>query len=122
MSLTGDVTAAEGSSVNFVCDVTNDPEAVGTHNVTILWFGVDYSRINNGDRYSTESSSRDDYMESFISTLTIDPVLRPDLGTYKCQAFNNIKLTDNENIDLTVECELTLVIFIYYQNLLQLFQ
>jgi len=105
VSLTDDVTVAEGSSVNFTCNVTNDPEAVGIQNGTILWFGVDNSRINNGGRYSIESSSRDDYMESFISTLTIDPVLRPDHGTYRCQAFNNIDLRVSEDTDLTVECE-----------------
>ena len=105
VSLTDDVTAAEGSSVNFTCDITNDPEAVGTQNVTILWFGVDGIRITNGGRYNIESSSRDNYMESFISTLTIDSVLRPDHGTYRCQAFNIIYLRDSEDTDLTVECE-----------------
>ena len=105
VSLTDDVTAAEGSSVNFTCDVTNDPEAVGTQNVTILWFGVDNGRITNGGRYNINSSSRDDFMESFISTLTIDPVLRQDHGTYRCQAFNDIVLRVSEDTDLTVECE-----------------
>ena len=110
MLLTDDVTAAEGSSIIFTCDVTNNPEAVGTQNVTILWFGVDNGRINNGGRYSIESSSRDDYMESFISTLTIDPVLHPDHGIYRCQAFNIIDLIVSKDTDLTVECEWALFI------------
>ena len=110
VSLTDDVTVADGSSVNFTCDVTNDPDAVGTQNVTILWFGVDGIRIHDGGRYNIESSSRDNYMESFISTLTIDRVLRQDHGTYRCQAFNNIDLRVNEDTDLTVECKLTLYI------------
>ena len=110
VSLTDDVTVAEESSVNFTCDVNNDPEAVGTQNVTILWFGVDNSRINNGGRYSIENSSRDDYMKSFISTLTINPVLRPDHGTYRCDALNHFELKDTDDTSLTVECKLTLLI------------
>jgi len=105
VSLTDDVTTAEGSSVNFTCDVTDDPEAVDSQNVIILWFGVDGIRINDGSRYNIENSSRDNYMESFISTLTINPVLRQDHGTYRCQAFNNIVLRVSEDTDLTIECE-----------------
>ena len=48
ISLPRDVTVVEGSTATIVCDVTNDRDAVGTQNVTILWFGNDGSRVNEG--------------------------------------------------------------------------
>ena len=48
MPLPHDISIIEGSIATIVCDVTNDRDAVGTQNVTILWFGNDGSRVNEG--------------------------------------------------------------------------
>ena len=105
MSLPHNVTVVEGSSVDIVCDVTNDHDAVGTQNVTILWFGNDGSRVYEDDRITITNSSNDNYQLSYISTLTINPVFRQDDGQYTCQALNHIVLRDSQNINLIVECE-----------------
>jgi len=102
VSLTGYVTVVEGSSVSLVCNVTNDRDAVGTQNVTVLWHNIIYE----DDRITITNSSRDDFKESYISTLTINPVLRDDKGQYTCQALNHIELRDSESTNLIVECEL----------------
>ena len=106
VSLPDNVTVVEGSSVDIVCDVTNDRDAVGTQNVTILWFGNDGGRVYEDDRITITNSSNDGYQLSYISTLTINPVFRQDAGQYRCQAFNHIALRDSQNINLIVECEL----------------
>ena len=106
VSLTEDVTIVEGSIAVIVCDVTNDRDAVGTQNVTIIWFGNDGSRVNEDDRISITSSSRNDFEELYISTLTINPVLCDDKGQYTCLPLNNVVLGDSGNTSLIVECEL----------------
>ena len=114
VSLTDDVTVVEGSSVDIVCDVTNDRDAVGTQNVTILWFSSKGGRISDDGRFTIANSSTDSYQLSFISTLTINPVLREDTGQYTCQALNHVYLRDNEITNLTVECELVYFILQFY--------
>ena len=106
MSLTDDITVIEGSIATIVCDVTNDHDAVGTQNVTILWFGYNGSRVNENDRISITNSSNDGYAMSFISTLSFNPVLHQDTGQYTCQAINHLVLSDNQTSDLVVESEL----------------
>ena len=106
VSLPDNVTVVEGSSVDIACDVTNDRDAVGTQNVTILWFGNDGGRIYENDSISITNSSNDSYQLSYISTLTIDPVLREHVGWYRCQALNHAELRDSQSVNLIVECEL----------------
>ena len=106
-----DVTVVEGSIATIVCDVTNDRDAVGTQNVSILWFGDDGSRVDENDRISISNSSNDNYGLSFISTLTLDPVLHQDAGQYTCQAKNHVELRDSEVTELIVECELIYLVY-----------
>ena len=107
MSLTDDITVVEGLIATIMCDVTNDHDAVGTQNVTILWFGDDGSRVNEDDHIAITDSSRNNFEESYISTLTINPVLCDDKGQYTCLAFNHVVLKDSKNTNLIVECELS---------------
>jgi len=106
VSLTSNVTVVEGFSVSLLCNVTNHHDAVGTQNVSILWFHNNGVRVYEGDRITITNSSMDDFKKSYINILTITPVLRDDKGQYTCQALNHVELRDNESTNLIVECEL----------------
>ena len=42
-----------------------------------------------------------------MSTLTINPVIHQDAGSYRCVALNHPTLMDTDTTELTVECKLT---------------
>ena len=101
-----DATVVEGESVSFVCEVTNDPDAI--ENVTIRWFDNHYHRLRDQDNCITISNTTETHPNrTVMSTLTIDPVIHQDAGQYRCVALNHPELMVSDTIQLTVECKLT---------------
>ena len=106
VSLSDNDTVVEGESVNFMCEATNDPDAI--ESITIRWFD------NNGHRLTIDNSSItiSNTMETIpnrmlISTLTINPVIHQDAGLYSCVALNHPVLMVSDTTQLTVKCKLT---------------
>ena len=100
----------EGENINFVCKVTNDPNA--TEYVTIRWFDNNGHRLLSNDSNIADRITINDTMETHpnrtvMSTLTIDPVIHQDAGQYRCVALNHHDLMVNNTTELTVECKLT---------------
>ena len=106
VSLSDNATVVEGESVSFVCEITNDPDAI--ENVTMRWFN-DYShRITDHDDRITISNTMETHpSRTVMSTLTIDPVIHQDAGQYRCVALNHPELMVSDTTQLTVQCKLT---------------
>ena len=106
VSLSDSTTVVEGESVSFVCEATNDPDAI--ENVTIRWFDNNDHRLTNGDdRITIINTMETDPSRTVISTLTIDPVIHQDAGEYRCVALNHLILMVSDTTELTVRCKLT---------------
>ena len=104
--LPDNATVAERESVSFVCEVTNDPDAI--EDVTIRWFGNNDHRLSDQDDRITISNTTETHPNgTVISTLTIDPVIHQDAGQYRCVALNHPELMVRDTTQLTVECKLT---------------
>ena len=101
------ITVVEGDSVSFVCEATNDLNAI--IDVTIIWFDDnDYSQdLLNSDRVNITNTMETGPNRTVMSTLTIGPVIHQDAGQYRCQALNHVLLRVNDTTQLTVQCELT---------------
>ena len=101
-----DATVVEGESVSFVCEVTNDPDAI--EDVTIRWFSDNNHRLRDQDDRITISNTMETHPNrTVMSTLTIDPVIHQDAGQYRCVALNHPELMVEDTTQLTVECKLT---------------
>jgi len=61
VSLTNNFTTVEGSNATIVCNVSNDQDAVGTGNVTVLWFDENGSREHEDSFATITKSSKDGY-------------------------------------------------------------
>ena len=104
--LPNDATIVEGESISFVCEVTNDPDAI--EDVTIRWFDYTSHRLRDQDDRITISNSMETHPNrTIMSILTIDPVIHQDAGQYRCAAINHPELMVNDTTQLTVECKLT---------------
>ena len=101
------MTVVEGDSVTFVCEATNNLNAI--IDVTIIWFDDnDYSQnLLNSDRVIITNTNETGPSRIVMSTLTIDPVIHQDAGQYRCQAFNHRVLRVSDTTQLTVQCKLT---------------
>ena len=106
VSLSDSTTVVEGESVSFVCEATNDPNAI--ENVTIRWFdNNDHKLINGNYRTIISNTMETGPSRTVISTLTIDPVIHQDAGEYRCVALNHPILMVSDTTELTVRCKLT---------------
>ena len=104
--LPNDATIVEGESISFVCEVTNDPDAI--EDVTIRWFDYVSHRLRDQDDRITISNTTETHpSRTVMSTLTIDPVIHQDAGQYRCVALNHPELMVSDTTQLTVECKLT---------------
>ena len=104
--LLNNATVVEGESVSFVCEVTNDPDAI--EDVTIRWFSdIDLILIDDDDRITISNTTETHPSRTVMSTLTIDPVIHQDAGQYRCVALNHPELMVSDTTQLTVECKLT---------------
>ena len=99
-------TVVEGESVSFVCEATNDPDAI--EDVTIRWFDNNDHRLTNGnDSITISNTIETGPSRTVMSTLTIDPVIHQDAGEYRCVALNHNMLSVSDAVELTVRCKLT---------------
>ena len=106
LSLSDDATVVEGHSVSFVCEVTNDPDAI--EDVIIRWFNDNNHRLGDQDDHITIIDTMETHpSRTIMSTLTIDPVIHQDAGQYRCVALNHPELMVSDTTQLTVECKLT---------------
>ena len=106
LSLSDNAIVVEGGNINFVCKVTNDPDAI--EDVTIRWFSdIDHRLMNNDDRITINNTMETHPSRTVMSTLTIDPVIHQDAGQYRCVALNHPELMVSDTTQLTVECKLT---------------
>ena len=107
VSLSDSMTVVEGENVSFVCEATNDFDAV--IDVTIIWFDDnDHSRdLLDSDRVTITNTTETGLSRTVMSALTIDPVIHQDAGQYRCQALNHVLVRVSETTQLTVQCKLT---------------
>ena len=106
ISLSGNATVVEGGSVSFVCEVTNDPDALA--DVTIGWYNDSNQILSIQDDRITISNTMETHPNrTVMSTLTINPVIYQDAGQYRCVAANHPELMVSNTTQLTVECKLT---------------
>ena len=110
--LTDNATVAERESVSFVCEVTNDPDAI--EDVTIRWFDNNNHRLRDQDDRVTISNTTETHPNrTVMSILTIDPVIHQDAGQYRCAALNHPELMVSDTTQLTVECKLTSLLSVH---------
>ena len=110
--LPNDATVVEEGSVSFVCEVTNDPDAI--EDVTIRWFGdINHRMMNNNDRITIINAMETHPNRTVMSTLTIDPVIHQDAGQYRCVALNHPELMVSDTTQLTVKCKLTSLLSVH---------
>ena len=96
----------EGKSVSFMCEATNDPDAI--ENITIRWFDNNGHRLTNDNSSITISNTMETRPNrTLISTLTINPVINQVAGQYRCVALNHPILMVSDTTQLTVKCKLT---------------
>ena len=106
VSLSDNTTVVEGESVSFVCEATNDPDAI--ENVTIRWFNnIDHRLINGNDSITISNTMETGPNRTVMSTLTIDPVIHQGAVEYRCEAINHHELVVSDTTELTVRCKLT---------------
>ena len=106
VSLSDSTTVVEGESVSYVCEASNDPDAI--ENATIRWFDNKDHRLANGDdRITISDTMETGPSRTIISTLTINPVIHQDAGEYRCEAINHHDLSVSDTTELTVRCKLT---------------
>ena len=106
VSLSDSTTVVEGESVNLVCIVINDPDAI--ENITIRWFDNNDHRLTNDDYSITIINTMETGpSRTVISILTINPVMHRDAGKYRCLALNHHELVVSDTTQLTVRCKLT---------------
>ena len=106
VSLSDSTTVVEGESVSFVCEATNDPDAI--EDVIIKWFDNNDHRLTNGnDSITINNTMETGPSRTVISTLTIDPVIHQGAGEYRCVAQNHHELVVSKITQLTVKCKLT---------------
>lgn len=105
--MSNSITLVEGDGVSFVCEVTNDLNAI--IDITIIWFDDrDHNgNLLNNDRVTITNTNETGPSRTVMSTLTIDPVIQQDAGQYRCQASNHPVLRVSETTQLTVQCKLT---------------
>ena len=104
--LPDNATVVEEESVSFMCEVTNDPDAI--ENVAFRWFNDSNHRLRDHDDHITINNTMETGpSRTVMSTLTIDPVIHQDAGQYRCVALNHPELMVSDTTQLTVQCKLT---------------
>ena len=103
VSLSDSTTVVEGESVRFICEATNDLDAI--EDVTIRWFND--TLMKNDDRITINNTMETGPNRSVMSTLIINPVIHQDSGQYKCEASNHPNVSVRNTTDLTVRCKFT---------------
>ena len=94
-------TVVEGESVTFVCEATNDLDAIEV--VTIRWLG--HTLKKDDDRITINNAMENGPNRTVMSTLTINPVIHQDTGQYICDASNHPNVSVNSTAELTVICK-----------------
>ena len=103
--LPDDTTVIEGENISFVCEVTNDPDAI--EDVTIRWYDDNDHRLRDQvDRITISNTTETHPNRTVMSTLTIDSVIHQDAGQYRCDARNYPELMVSDTTQLTVQCKL----------------
>ena len=106
ISLPYNATVVEGENISFVCEITNDPDAI--EDITLSWFSNNGHKLSDKDDRITISNTMETHPNrTVMSTLTIDPVIHQDAGQYRCVALNHPELMVSDTTQLTVQCKLT---------------
>ena len=106
VSLSNDTVVFEGDIVSFMCEVSNDPDAI--EDVTFRWFYNNEHRLSNQeDRININNTVETHPSRTVVGTLTIDPVILHDTGQYTCSALNHAEQMVHNTTQLTVRCKLT---------------
>ena len=88
VSLSDNTVVFEGDRVSFMCEVTNDPDAI--EDVTFRWFDNNEDKLSNqDDRININDTVETHPSRTVVGTLTIDPVLLHDACQYRCSALNH---------------------------------
>ena len=106
VSLSDNTVVFEGDNVSFMCEVSNDPDAI--EDVTFRWFYNNEHRLSNQDyRININNTVETHPSRTVVGTLTIDPVLLHDAGQYRCSALNHAEQIVYNTTQLIVRCKLT---------------
>ena len=97
------IVAFEGNKVALICNATNDVDAVNPVQVSWYYRGM---LVKPAGKYVAISDIRNNATGQIHSVLSFNPVNYTNDGEYTCRASNYpLSFTEN-NIKLTVECEL----------------
>ena len=99
------IVAFEGNEVDLICNATNDVDAINPMQVSWYYRAM---LIKPDGKYVVINNIRNNATGQIHSVLSFNPVNYTNDGVYTCQAFNQpLSFTEN-NIKLTVECELAI--------------
>ena len=94
--------AFEGNKVNFICNATNDEDAIKP--VQISWYNGTQLLEPDG-KHVIIYNEYDNMTDEIHSILILDSINTTDHGQYICRAYNDPLCYTEEKINLTVECE-----------------
>ena len=115
VSLSNNTVVFEEDRVSFMCEVTNDPDAI--EDVTFVWSHNNEQILSNrgerrqrnrDDRININNTVETQPSRTVVGTLTINSVMLRDTGQYTCSALNHAEQMVNHTTQLTVRCKLTI--------------
>ena len=93
----------EGNEVELVCSATNDVDAINP--VQVSWYYRSMLIKPDGENVVI-NNTRDNATDEIHSVLSFNSINFTNDGVYTCRAFNNPQSFTENQIKVTVECEL----------------
>ena len=93
----------EGNDVELVCSATNDADAINL--VQVSWYYRSMLIKPDGENVVI-NNTRDNATDEIRSVLSFNSINSTDDGVYTCRAYNNPQSFTENQIKVTVECEL----------------
>jgi len=110
--------SCEGRKVNLICNATNDVDAINP--LSINWYDSKGKKFGSDDKHVLVYNTSNPVTGQVQSVLLFDPVNHTDSGEYTCHAFNDDDCYTEDKTNLTVECEILLIIYILKSLMLYL--
>ena len=103
----------EGRKVKLTCNAINDVDV--DYPVQIKWYNSKGKQVQIVNKHVLIYNNTNNVTGEIQSVLFIDPVHHTDTGMYTCRAYNHPRCYNEDKVNLTVECELSVFVFVTKQ-------